>query len=432
MPVRPAQPPCPSLPTQPAVLLGLAASLGCGATPLPVQPGLFSLPSASAGPCVQTFSAVAHWDEPTALGFSAVEVLGRLAGSRSSALDWAEPVPNDEYVLDYGPERGSSGLDLDVRARDGRVLLSEAMPRLDAPEGTTCPPGALQIPVEVTLRSSGLALDERIDTVLEASVPYQGHIHHTLSERTLDGALDFYQVLSLDPERAFWIGSLGIEALLWEGGSLGSLNAEIGGGYTRAAEQFRPLPAPAAQPPALATWPSARECDGGARYLPSDARVLGFSVRDVLERLAAPAERSLTWSDGTVVPIALELEAPEAFSCQEIGETLRFGAMLRAHSDDESLDVRLPVQIEVQNGGRGEIGAIAVAGSEPETPHPVPESAARHPHLHLSGYRSLFVALDWTRLGDSDSGSLALRGLDSSSPDADGHYPSSMITNGRW
>ena len=390
------------------------------------------MPSAAADPCVQTFAPVAHWDEPTALGFSAVEVLGRLAGPRSSPLDWAEPVPNDEYVLDYGPEHGSSGLDLDVRARDGRVLISEGMPRLDAPEGTTCAPGTLHIPVEVTLRSSSLALDERIDTVLEASVPYQGRIRHTQSARTLGGGLSFYQVLSLDPERAFWVGSLAFDALLWEGGSLGSLSAEIGGGYTRAAEQFRPLPAPAAQPPALATWPSARACGGASRYLPSDARVLGFSALDVLERLAAPGARSLTWSDGSVVPIALELEAPEPFSCQEIGETLRFGAMLRAHSEDESLDVRLPVQIEVQNGGSGDIGTITVASSEPETPHAVSSSAARHPRLHLAGYRSLLVALDWTRQGDSDSGSLALRGVDSASPDADGSYPSSTLTNGRW
>jgi len=397
-----------------------------------MAPGLLSLPSGAADPCVQTFAAVAHWDEPTALGFSAVEVLGRLAGRHSSPLDWAEPTPNDEYVLDYGPERGASDLDLDVRARAGRVLLSDSVPRLDAPEGTTCPPSALQIPVEVTLRSSGLALDERIDTVLEASVPYQGHIRHSLSERTLDGGLSFYQVLSLDPERAFWIGSLGIEALLWEGGSLGSLSAAVGGGYTRAAEQWRPLPAPAAQPPAIATWPSARACGGSAHYLPSDARVLGFSVLDVLERLAAPAARPLTWSDGSVVPIALEVETPEAFSCQEIDETLRFGAMLRARSEDESLDVRLPVQIEVQNGGGGDIGAIAVASSEPETPQPVAASAAPHPRLHLSGYRSLLVALDWTRRGNSDSGSLALRGVDSASPDADGSYSSSTLTDGRW
>ena len=191
-------------------------------------------------------------------------------------------------------------------------------------------------------------------------------------------------------------------------------------------------PAPAAQPPAIATWPSARACDGGARYLPSDARVLGFSVLDVLERLAAPTARSLTWSDGSVVPIALELEAPEPFSCQEIDQALRFGAMLRARSEDESLDVRLPVQIEVQNGGSGEIGAIAVASSEPETPQPVSASAPRRPRLHLSGYRSLLIALDWTRRGDSDSGSLALRGVDSASPDVDGNYPSSTLTNGRW
>lgn len=432
MPVRSATPPYLSPWTRPHAPIALAACLGCGASSAPVAPGLLWLPSSAADACVQTFAPVAHWDEPTALGFSAVEVLGRLEGARSSPLDWAEPMPNDEYVLEYGPERGSSGIELDVRARDGRLLLGQSTPRLDAPEDTTCPAGALQIPVEITLRSSGLALDERIDTVLEASVPYQGHLRHTLSARALGGGLSFYQVSSLDPERAFWIGSLGIEALLWEGGSLGSLNVELGGGYTRAAEQLRPPPAPAEQPAALATWPSAHACGGSSRYLPSDARVLGFSVLDVLERLAAPATRSLTWSDGSVVPIALELEAPEPFSCQEVGETLRFGAVLRARSDDEGLDVRLPVQVEAESSGRGDLGAIAVESSEPETPHPISTSAAERSHLHLSGYRALLVTLDWTRQGDRDSGSLALRGVDSAAPGADGNYASSTLTNGRW
>jgi hypothetical protein len=139
----------------------------------------------------------------------------------------------------------------------------------------------------------------------------------------------------------------------------------------------------------------------------------------------------LTWSDGSVVPVALELAAPEAFSCQELGDALRFGAMLHARSDDQSLDLRLPVQIEVHNDG-GDIGEISVASSDPETPQPASRGAAGRPRLPLSGYRSLLVALDWRRLGDSDSGSLALRGVDSASPDADGHYESSMLTNGRW
>jgi hypothetical protein len=416
--------------TQLIPLLG-AVCTGCGAASAMVQPGLLGLPAASTDPCVQSWTPVAHWDEPTELGFSAVEVLGRLAGPRSSPLEWAEPVPNEEYVLEYGPERGASGIEVDVQARDGRLLISQSVPRYDAPEGTTCPPSALQIPVEVTLRSSGQALDEQFDTMLEASEPYRGRIRHTLSTRALHGGLSFYQVLSLDPERSFWIGSLGVELLVWENGSLGSMSAEVGGGYTRRVEQLRALPAPAEQSPPLATWPSAQACEGDARYLPSDARVLGFSVRDVLERLAAPSARSLTWSDGSVVPVAFELEAPPEFSCQEIGEALRFSAVLRARSDDQSLDVRLPVQIEVQTRG-GDIGAIAIESSEPETPQRIVEVAAPHPRLPLSGYRALLVSLDWTRLGDSDTGSLALRGVESASPDAEGRYPSSMLTNGRW
>ena len=431
---RPPAPPHPS-PSKPArLMLAVATCIGCGAASVPADQSFFSAPDAT-GPCVTSVSYVAHWDDPTSLGFSALNVLARLAGPRLSPVEWAEPEPNDEYMLDYGPERGSGGLELDVRARDGRVVLSEPFPRFDAPEDTTCPAGTLHIPVEVTLRSSGQALDEQFNAMLEASVPYQGRIKRTLSARTLQGGLSISRVESLDPERTFWIGSVGVEALLWEGGSMGSLSVQLGGGYRRVAKEDRPFPAPAAQPPALAAWPSAQRCSAGQSYLPSDARVLGFSVRDVLARLASPAARPLTWSDGSVVPIALELDGPEPDLCQEIGEALRFGAMLRARSEDASLDVRLPVQVEVENDA-GDIGAIKIEGSEPEAPHPIPgvDAKARRPRprLRFDGYRALLVALDWTRLGERDSGSLALRGVESAAPDEEGRYESSMITNGRW
>ncbi|HWO14859.1 MAG TPA: hypothetical protein VNN80_35390, partial [Polyangiaceae bacterium] len=391
---------------------------GCGGAPL-ADPGVLSILPGAADPCVPNALFVRHLDEPTALGFSAVEVLERLAGPRLSPVDWLEPEPNDEYVLEYGPERGSGGLELDVRLRDGPLVLRQPSPRFDAPEDTTCPPGSLQIPVEVTLRSSGLSLDEAFDTTLEASVPYQGHLNHMLTARTLHGLL-FSRIVSLDPGRGYWVGPLGLEALLWEGGSMGSLSLQLGGN-----------PPPSAQPPALATWPSAGDCPGGASYLPSDAPVLGFSARDVLARLGAPAARSVTWSDGSLEHLVLELDAPEPELCQELGEALRFNAVLRARSEDNGLDVRLPVRVEAQ-GDAGEIGAISVESSEPETPQTLLEAATRRAESRLGRYRALLVALDWTRLGESDSGSLALRGVEASEPDAEGRFASSTLSDGRW
>ena len=149
-----------------ARLLAVAAGWGCGGAPL-ADPGVLSILPGAADPCVPNALFVRHLDEPTALGFSAVEVLERLAGPRLSPVDWLEPEPNDEYVLEYGPERGSGGLELDVRLRDGPLVLRQPSPRFDAPEDTTCPPGSLQIPVEVTLRSSGLSLDEAFDTAVD-------------------------------------------------------------------------------------------------------------------------------------------------------------------------------------------------------------------------------------------------------------------------
>jgi hypothetical protein len=400
--------------------LMLLASAGCAARPAADSSFLTILPGAP-DPCVPGAMLVRSPEEPTALGFSAVDVLARLAGPRQSPVDWLDPEPNEEYVLDYGPEHGSGDLELDVQARSGPIVLRQPSPRLDAPEDTVCAAGSLQIPVEVTLRSSGLSLDEHFETTLEASVPYQGRITHLLTERTLSGVLWFSQVLSLHPGRAYWLGPLGFETLLWEDGGMGTLNVQLGGN-----------PPPLTEPPTLAAWPAAGGCRSGASYLPSDAKVLGFSARDALAQLGARASRSLTWSDGSVVPVVLELDALEPELCQELGETLRFGAMLRARSEHHSLDVRLPVWIEAARGHGGELGAINVESSEPDTPQPLLEPAPRRPSASLGGYRTLLVSLAWTRTGESDSGSLALRGVDSSQPDAEGRFASSTLSDGRW
>src|SRR5262245_45917243 len=114
LPVRRAYPcyPC----------LGLCSLvLACGAATLAPAPGLY-FPAGDDDGCVPVVTPIASVDEPTPLGFSAIEALQRLAGPRSSPLVWLEPAPNDEYLLTLGPERGSSTLDFDLRVQDGPIV----------------------------------------------------------------------------------------------------------------------------------------------------------------------------------------------------------------------------------------------------------------------------------------------------------------------
>jgi hypothetical protein len=377
------------------------------------------------------FAWVEHVDEPTPLGFSALDVLARLGGRTSSSLDWLEPEPSEEYELEYGPEQGRSSLVVDVRAGDGQIMNRWREPLLNAPEDTECGPGVLDIPVEVTLSSAGSALEESFDAVLSASVPYRGHLSKRIEPRRLRGGLTLGRLVSLDPERSFSLGALTFEAELWSGGSRGVLGAELYSLYTNPSEDLRPAPAAPSQPGPLALWPSGRACGGAQVALPSDARVLGFSALDVLERIRQAGPRQLTWHDGSVTPVRLVPLEPDVELCQELGESLSFEVVLRAESVDGRLGVDLPVNVDVVDAG-GDIGDIAIQSRGPALPHPVAELAReRSSIVRLGDYTEVLIDMRWSLGADRDSGELSLRGVDARA-DAEGNYPSTAISSARW
>jgi hypothetical protein len=413
-----------------ALHAGVALALGCGASVPAQEPDAVFLLPTSDDDCIEAVTPIEHSDDQTPLGFSAVDVLSHVAGPRSEPLFWLEPPSNQEYLLSYGPEHGRSTIGLDLRLNDGPILHRHRTPSLGAPDETTCDPGALEIPVVVTVESAAQGLAESFDAVLRASTPYRGHLSKALEPAVLRGSLGLAHVTSLDPERSFWLGAVTLEADVWEGGSAGSLSIYVGASHARPSKELRAPPSEAEQPGQLAAWPSAQSCEGTALALPTNARVLGFSVDDVLEQLRADGSRQLTWSDGRVTPVRLELDAAESELCQEIGEHLSFGLTLRARSEDGSLDVRLPVQVDALDAG-GTIGDIAIESAEPDAPYPVAR-AVEGARVDTEGYRSVLVDLEWSHAGDRDSGSLSLRGVDAAQPDANGTYPSTPITSGRW
>jgi hypothetical protein len=205
--------------------------------------------------------------------------------------------------------------------------------------------------VTVSLESVGQGLAERFDARLEAASPYRGHLSKALELGELRGSLGLASVSSLQKDRSFWLGPIRFEADVWEGGSAGSLTVAVGVRPARAPEDALSAPLDTQQPGPLAAWPSALTCEAGALALPTNARVLGFGVDDVLARLNAGGPRRLTWSDGSVSPVRLEIVTDARELCQEIGETLRFGAMLEARGIGGDLHVSVPVRIEALDAG---------------------------------------------------------------------------------
>lgn len=349
-------------------LVATAASVALAAcAETPIVPDAPMVPLAIA-PCTPVVERLEHLDQPSALGFSAVELLARVAGESSSPLAWLPPEPSSDYTLAYGPENGRSSLRLQVVPAEGEVLYRHELRADDAPDDVECAQDVLEVPVTVSLQSSAGALDETFPAQLQASAAYRAQLTHRFLRSS--GAFNT-DLRSLEPERAFSAGPLLLQATLWEGGSQGSLSTEILGSFTdRASPATRaafPAPVPVAEPMVLAQWPSAEPCGAASMTrLPSDAKVLGFSVSDVLSALAASGSRELTWSTGDVTALELDFVPPASELCQSVDDALAFATNLRVRTADGKLSTELPVQISAAGEG-GALGEISVQTPEPET-----------------------------------------------------------------
>lgn len=125
-------------------------------------------------------------DEVSSLGFSAAQLLSYSAGAHSVSFEW-----QPSTTLPYGPERGPSELSLDIEsvgsARFVQRWLSGGPVTL---EGGGCCPDIVRVDVRVTLRTSGGALNEQFDAVLEATQPDAAYLS-LLLKPPLTGTLAF-------------------------------------------------------------------------------------------------------------------------------------------------------------------------------------------------------------------------------------------------
>jgi len=297
-----------------------------------------------------------------------------------------------------------------------------------AQEDTECSPGVLEIPVSVTIQSGGHALDESFNTRLLATVPYRAHISQSFAAGGLDGGLVLSKLESLDPARTFAPGELTLDVDLWEGGSQGSLRTEVRASYSKDTQITWP-PASAGEPPSLAVWPSAEACGEAGNNLPSDAKVLGFSVQEVLRTLAGERARELAWSTGVTTGLEFEFATPPGELCQNAEErSLGFESSVRVRTSDGKLDIELPVQINAQSQG-GSVGEISVQTKNPEAALADGSLAASVlRELEMRGYSGARINLDASFHTGGSEGTITLSGVDANATSEAPHE----LASGRW
>jgi hypothetical protein len=138
-----------------ALATALASSAGCA--------GGQSGHEGEASLCEETKTELAA-HETAPLGFSPSEVLALAEGEHTAAFEWQR-----SSNVPYGPESGQSELTLTVTNLGAYQFVARELRETSAiSEQAGCCPDALQVSVRVALRTSGGALDETFDAVLEA------------------------------------------------------------------------------------------------------------------------------------------------------------------------------------------------------------------------------------------------------------------------
>jgi hypothetical protein len=362
---------------------------------------------------------VAALDEPTDLGFSAIEAIQSLGGTRTSSLVWLDVPRSNEYVFEFGPEREASEVSLSLALAPGEIGLRRAAATSEESEESgdvVCGPDVLLIPVEVVLQSAGRALDESFRGVLEASSLHRGRLTARFEPGGLTGGLVFSKLDSLDPARSFHVSAVDLELLVWGGGSHGRLSVMIG---AAAAAEGGLVSEPQEPKPSIALWPSSEPCAPGWAALPRDSTLSGASAAEVIAQLQKQPPEALRWSDGSAAELRLGFETLPEELCQSTGDVLEFDAALRAQSSDARVDSVVRVRVAA-DGDEIQINSTE-GGDEPA-----------EPALHANGDPPLpYIDVEASYRRDGASGSLEVRAATAeSSPE--GTAPGLLLTSGQW
>jgi hypothetical protein len=180
--------------------------------------------------CKDTKTAVALFDS-SRLGFSAADVLAYSAGNHAASLLWSTPaiVP-----VRFGPEQGSSSLEMTIEHAGGDVRFVESEPAESGEGGTSsgaavvCGPDRLEIDITVRFATGGGALSESFAGVLVASVPGRAELSHDWPIDRLSGS--FFVELPASYSAPKLSINAQLEPLSFRGNIWGVVEQQVGSG----------------------------------------------------------------------------------------------------------------------------------------------------------------------------------------------------------
>jgi hypothetical protein len=298
-------------------------------------------------PCPAAPSPVAT-DAPTPFGAAPPALLERLELGATTPFVWGpyekerssgDPGPR---TTTYDPGPSETRLTLGIALREGEDALQTVYPR---DVGSRCPDDTLDVPVAMSLATEDGALDERFDARLVFTSANTARLEAELPAERLAGSLAFDSIAA--PAVGWRAAAFTVFAELWPGGSRGSVVPRFAydGPLMEASPPVLPArPEPQLAEPELLTrwgllamWPQALVCPGDVRgfHVPvdADARVIGWSARDIVAELDTRAVRPID-VDGSSASLRFTLELASGVRCMySEGRNLTFAVEGRVSVD---------------------------------------------------------------------------------------------------
>lgn len=352
-------------------------------------------------------------NEDSPLGFSAADILAFSAGTHEAAIRWNPQLPG----VTLSPESGEQEITITVTASGEPRFVQPKPPENNGAEdllidieGSGCA-SWVEIDVDVTVETSGGALDESFEGLLRAQSPLTSSIFYGPEPDELGG--EFAVAVSGDFE-GFTLAQLGLNIRFSPYGAGGTFNGLLqrstGDAVTAAPGGMKPYAD-------FGAGTCGDNADGFTVGL--DDEIEGATVQDALDMFGAHDEVGLTWETGATTASTMTFAPATQGGCvlldnEVTGDlTLLTEGTLSMTSADGRLDGAWPGRIEahVEDGGSISRVVYMLQAKLPEHSEPGANAAYGFPNDEIASFDGASVNVDVTVTAGSVTGAVALTGF---------------------
>lgn len=366
--------------------------------------------------CTETDTELAP-DEITPLGFAAQPLIELASGEHRRSLAWIDG------NVEYGPESGVSEIVLDVQPV-GAARFVDRSPRASSngQEGggllaeiySPCN-DSIEIDVQIAIRTAGGALDEVVETTIEATAADFARGSFAIDLTAIEGSFMASPTAPNNTEltRSILAAQLGFTPY----GSVGALSL---------ANEFRSLDGSAVGQGGageIAHFPAESYCGPNAVSVTADQSVRGVSMSGALSALNAMSPATVRYASGDPAELTLSFASSVERVCAQFesgfGDVppgaleLQFDGSVSLDSNDGRIDATIPISIVARTDGSSLTAlAQASAEAEPAGAAALPQQFGIQDAIDFSAYDGALVQFLASASESQAGGTLLAYGLD--------------------